>query len=37
MPMLIISRAIQGIGGGGMQALVFVVVSEIVTMRERGK
>lgn len=35
--MLIISRAIKGIGGGGMQSLVMVIVSEIVSMRERAK
>lgn len=37
MNVLILCRAIQGIGGGGLQAGTFVVVSEVVSMRERGK
>ncbi|KAI9003840.1 major facilitator superfamily domain-containing protein [Hyaloraphidium curvatum] len=34
---LIVARALQGVGGGGMQSIVFVILTEIVTMRERGK
>ncbi|KXS18130.1 MFS general substrate transporter [Gonapodya prolifera JEL478] len=34
---LIVARAIQGIGGGGIFAITYVVVSEIVPLRERGK
>lgn len=35
--MLITARALQGVGGGGIQSLIFILVSEVVTMRERGK
>lgn len=27
----------QGIGGGGMVALTYVIVTDMVTLRERGK
>ncbi|KAK6533115.1 hypothetical protein TWF281_007270 [Arthrobotrys megalospora] len=37
MAMLIIGRTIQGLGGGGIMVLVNITVSDIVTMRERGK
>ncbi|KAI9010186.1 major facilitator superfamily domain-containing protein [Hyaloraphidium curvatum] len=37
MIMLVISRAVQGLGGGGTQALIFIIVSEIVAPRQRGK
>ncbi|CAO3676220.1 unnamed protein product [Umbelopsis ramanniana] len=37
MIMLIICRAIQGIGGGGIIAAVMIVIGDIVTLRERGK
>ncbi|CAO3683126.1 unnamed protein product [Umbelopsis vinacea] len=37
MIMLIICRAIQGIGGGGIIAMVMIVIGDIVTLRERGK
>ncbi|KAJ3339288.1 GDP-L-fucose synthase [Gonapodya sp. JEL0774] len=37
MDMLIASRAIQGIGGGGLIALIMIIISEIVSMKERGK
>ncbi|KAG2188367.1 hypothetical protein INT44_001120 [Umbelopsis vinacea] len=37
MNMLIICRAIQGIGGGGIIAAVMIVIGDIVTLRERGK
>jgi EmrB/QacA subfamily drug resistance transporter len=34
---LVIARAIQGIGGGGMQALAFVVLGDLLSPRERGR
>ncbi|ORX71699.1 MFS general substrate transporter [Basidiobolus meristosporus CBS 931.73] len=37
MTMLIIARAIAGIGGGGIQGMVFIIITEIVPIRERGK
>ncbi|TVY17886.1 Efflux pump FUS6 [Lachnellula arida] len=36
MPMLIAGRAIQGIGGGGINMLTNLVISDIVPLRERG-
>ncbi|KAF8525872.1 iron permease [Hysterangium stoloniferum] len=36
MAMLIGGRAIQGVGSGGIQALVAIVVADLVTLRERG-
>lgn len=35
--MLIVGRTVQGVGGGGILALVEIVVSDITTLRERGK
>ncbi|KAI8320772.1 MFS general substrate transporter [Martensiomyces pterosporus] len=37
MSMLIASRAVQGLGGGGVISLIFVVVADILCERERGK
>ncbi|CAG8483598.1 12478_t:CDS:2 [Ambispora gerdemannii] len=37
MPMLIVSRAIAGIGGGGIMSSVLIIVSDILPLRERGK
>ncbi|KAF0476398.1 MFS general substrate transporter [Gigaspora margarita] len=37
MTMLIISRAVAGIGGGGLIGLVLIIISEIVPIKERGK
>lgn len=37
MPMLIAFRAVQGIGMGGMQALIQVVIAAMVSPRERGR
>lgn len=34
---LIVGRALQGVGGGGIEALVATIVSEIVSPAERGK
>lgn len=36
MVTLIVGRAIQGIGAGGLQSLVYVIISDLVTLRERG-
>ncbi|KAJ3076782.1 hypothetical protein HDU98_000082 [Podochytrium sp. JEL0797] len=37
MPFLIIARAVAGIGGGGIFSLVMIIVSDIVSIRDRGK
>ncbi|KAI8868700.1 MFS general substrate transporter [Ramicandelaber brevisporus] len=37
MIMLIIGRAVAGIGGGGLMSLVIIIVSDIVSLRDRGK
>ncbi|EJU01144.1 MFS general substrate transporter [Dacryopinax primogenitus] len=34
---LIVCRAVQGIGGGGVVALVITVMSDIVSLKDRGK
>ncbi|PPQ98149.1 hypothetical protein CVT26_003193 [Gymnopilus dilepis] len=34
---LIVSRAVQGIGGGGIIQLINITISDIVPLRERGK
>lgn len=34
---LLVGRCVQGIGGGGLVGLTYVVVSDMVTLRERGK
>ncbi|KAJ7175341.1 MFS general substrate transporter [Mycena filopes] len=36
MSVLIVGRAIQGLGGGGTQALVSIVTADLVPLRERG-
>ncbi|KAH8101534.1 MFS general substrate transporter [Cristinia sonorae] len=36
MMILIGGRAIQGVGGGGIQALVSIIVADISTLRDRG-
>ena len=35
--LLLVGRCVQGIGGGGIVALTYVIVSDMVTLRERGK
>ncbi|KAI8320771.1 MFS general substrate transporter [Martensiomyces pterosporus] len=37
MTMLIACRAVQGIGGGGLMAMVSVILSDTTTERDRGK
>lgn len=37
MPMLIAARALQGLGGGGLQALTFTLVGELYPLRERAR
>ncbi|PIA15815.1 MFS general substrate transporter [Coemansia reversa NRRL 1564] len=37
MPMLIASRAVQGIGGAGLMSLALVVIADIMNERQRGK
>ncbi|KAJ3113109.1 hypothetical protein HK100_002090, partial [Physocladia obscura] len=36
MPMLIFGRAVAGIGGGGIFSLVLIIISDIVSLRDRG-
>ena len=37
MPMLIIGRAVQGLGGGGLMAMAQTVIGDLVPPKERGK
>ncbi|KAJ2723493.1 hypothetical protein GGI07_002618 [Coemansia sp. Benny D115] len=37
MNMLIWSRVVQGLGGGGIMSLIFVVIADVLSERERGK
>ena len=37
MMQLVISRGLQGIGGGGLMAMGFIVIGDIFSPRERGK
>ncbi len=37
MLQLVISRGLQGIGGGGLMAMGFIVIGDIFSPRERGK
>ncbi|RIA83709.1 major facilitator superfamily domain-containing protein [Glomus cerebriforme] len=37
MTCLIIARAIAGTGGGGIIGLVFIIISDIVSLQDRGK
>lgn len=33
---LVVGRGVQGVGGGGIQAIVEIILSDITTLRERG-
>ncbi|RKP08315.1 drug resistance transporter, EmrB/QacA subfamily, partial [Thamnocephalis sphaerospora] len=37
MTMLIIFRALAGLGGGGLMSMVQIIVSDVVSLRDRGK
>ncbi|KAG0040732.1 hypothetical protein BGZ82_010550 [Podila clonocystis] len=37
MTVLIVGRGIAGIGAGGLMAMVFIIMSDMLDMRERGK
>ena len=37
MPQLVGFRALQGVGGGGLQALAFIIIGDILSPRERGR
>ncbi|KAK4701011.1 hypothetical protein P7C70_g5223, partial [Phenoliferia sp. Uapishka_3] len=37
MTQLIVFRGLQGVGGGGLLTLVLIIVSDIVSLKERGK
>lgn len=34
---LLVGRSVQGIGGGGLVALTYIIITDLVTLRERGK
>lgn len=36
MFILVVGRGVQGVGGGGIQAIVEIIISDITTLRERG-
>lgn len=37
MPQLVIARGLQGIGGGGLMSMGFIVIGDIFSPRERGR
>lgn len=34
---MLVGRSIQGVGGGGIVALTYVIVTDMVSLKERGK
>lgn len=37
MVWLVVARAVQGIGGGGILQMVMIVISDIISLQDRGK
>lgn len=37
MTQLVLARAVQGLGGGGLMSLAFVIIGDIVSPRQRGR
>lgn len=37
MPQLVVSRGLQGIGGGAIQAITFAILGDLISPRERGR
>ncbi len=37
MPQLIIFRGVQGLGGGGLMSMPFIIIGDLVSPRERGR
>lgn len=37
MTMLIVGRGVAGMGAGGLMAMMFIILSDMLDMRERGK